>query len=109
MDELVFGVRWHPPIIFIIPTSVCPSVLLSPPKPLDEIQPNFVCWLLTCIGRATVLFARPLGPGEGSKGQISLNFNNKVNFIFLNQTVCVFSQIKGIKHIKRIFFMWPGS
>ena len=24
-----------------------PSVMLSPPKPLDEIQPNLVCELLT--------------------------------------------------------------
>ena len=27
--------------------AVCPSVMLSPPKPLDEIQPNLVCELLT--------------------------------------------------------------
>ena len=27
-------------------TSVRPSVTLSPPKPLDEIQPNLVCELL---------------------------------------------------------------
>ena len=27
--------------------SVRPSVTLSPPKPLDEIQPNLVCGLLT--------------------------------------------------------------
>ena len=27
--------------------SVRPSVMLSPPKPLDEIQPNLVCELLT--------------------------------------------------------------
>ena len=35
------------------------------------------------------------GPGEGPKGQISLNFNYKVNF----KTLCVFSHMKGIKHI----------
>ena len=29
------------------PPSVCPSVKLSPPKPLDKIQPNLVCELLT--------------------------------------------------------------
>ena len=29
------------------PLSVRPSVKLSPPKPLDEIQPNLVCELLT--------------------------------------------------------------
>ena len=27
--------------------SVRPSVMLSPPKPLDEIHPNLVCELLT--------------------------------------------------------------
>ena len=30
-----------------LPPSACPSVTLSPPKPLDEIQPNLVCGLLT--------------------------------------------------------------
>ena len=37
----------------------------------------------------------PWGSGEESKGQISFNFNYKVNFkeFFLNQTLCVFSQI----------------
>ena len=29
------------------PPSVRLSVMLSPPKPLDEIQPNLVCGLLT--------------------------------------------------------------
>ena len=27
--------------------SVCPTVMLSPPKPLDKIPPNLVCELLT--------------------------------------------------------------
>ena len=41
------------------------------------------------------------GPGEGSKGQISFNFNYKVNFKdFLYQTLCVFSQMKDTKHIR---------
>ena len=40
------------------------------------------------------------GPGEGSKGQISFNFNYKVN---LYQTLCVFSQMKDTKHIRRDF------
>ena len=46
-----------------------PSVTLSPPKPLDEIQPNLVCELL---GAQRHVF---IGPGVGPKGQISLNFN----------------------------------
>ena len=31
----------------IVIASVCPSVMLSPPKPLGEIQPNLVRELLT--------------------------------------------------------------
>ena len=46
----------------------------------------------------------PWGPGEGSKGQISFNFNYKVNFKdFLYQTLCLFSQMKDTKHIRRDF------
>ena len=46
----------------------------------------------------------PRGPGEGSKGQISFNFNYKVNFKdFLFKTLCVFSQRKDTKHIRRDF------
>ena len=45
-----------------------------------------------------------LGPGEGSKGQISFNFNYKVNFKdFLYQTLRVFSQMKDTKYIRRDF------
>ena len=47
----------------------------------------------------SILFwPRPLGPGEGSKGQISLSFNYKKIKDFIYQTLCVFSQIKEIKH-----------
>ena len=47
----------------------------------------------------------PWGPGEGSKGQISFNFNYKVNFKdFLFQTLCVFSQMKDTKYIRRDFY-----
>ena len=54
----------------------------------------------TCNG--TLLFdPAHWGHGEGSKGQISLNFNNQVNFRdFLYQTLCVFLQIKSIKHFE---------
>ena len=46
----------------------------------------------------------PWGPQEGSKGQISFNFNYKVNFKdFFYQTLCVFSQMKDTKHIRRDF------
>ena len=53
--------------------SVSLSVVLSPPKQLDEIQPNLVCELLTRMRHTTAHFLAPSpeGPGEGSKGQIS--------------------------------------
>ena len=55
----------------------------------------------------------PWGPGEGPKGQILLNiikYQLQSQFQrFLNQTLCVFSQMKDIKHIRRIFIPLPGS
>ena len=43
------------------------------------------------MGRATAFFCpTPWGSGEGSKGQISFNFNYKVNFKdFYTKLVCV--------------------
>ena len=41
-------------------------VMLSPPKPLDQIQPNWVCELLTCMGRET---AKKLAPPPGALGR----------------------------------------
>ena len=53
---------------------VCPSRYLLL-KPLDVIQPNLVCVLLTCMGCARHIFwgPAPWGPGEGPKGQILFN------------------------------------
>ena len=39
--------RLRPSVRLSVCPSVRPSVTLSPPKPLDEIQPNLVCVLLT--------------------------------------------------------------
>ena len=51
----------------------------------------------------------PWGPGEGPKGQISLSiikFQLLSQFQrFFNQTLCVFSQMKDIKHIRRDFHL----
>ena len=51
----------------------------------------------------------PWGPDKGPKGQISLNI---IKFQlqsqlqrFFNQTLCVFSQKKDIKHIRRDFHL----
>ena len=49
------------------------------------------------------------GPGEGPKGQISLNiikFQLQSQFQrSLNQTLCVFSEMKDKKHIRRDFHL----
>ena len=57
----------------IVIASVCLSVrlfvMLSPPKPLDRIQPNLVSGLLTQVGhaRARLFLAPP--PGALGRGQ----------------------------------------
>ena len=57
----------------------------------------------------TFLGPAPWGPGEGPKGQISLNivtFQLQSQFHrFLSQTLCVFSHMKDIKHIRRDFHL----
>ena len=54
----------------------------------------------------------PWGPGEGPKDQISLNIIKlqlQSQFQrFFNQTLCVFSHMKDIKHIRRCFFFSFG-
>ena len=63
------------------------------------------------MGRATTLFFGPAhwGPWEEPKGQISLNiikFQLRSQFQrFFNQTLCVFSHMKDIKHIRRDFHL----
>ena len=49
----------------------------------------------------------PLGPLEGVKGQISFNFNYKVNFKDFYSKLYVFSQMKDTKHIRRDFYICP--
>ena len=92
--------------------SVCPSIMLSPPKPLEEIQPNVVYELLTWMRRATAIFfgPAPWGPGEGSKSQISFNFNYKVNFKDVYTKLCVCSHKWKIQNISDwILILMPGS
>ena len=52
----------------------------------------------------------PWGPGEGSKGQISLNFNYKVNFKDFYFKLCVCSHKCKIQNISdRFFILSPES
>ena len=61
------------------------------------------------MGRATALFffwPRPLGPWGGAKRSNIIKFQLLSQFQrFLNQTLCVFSQMKDIKHIRRDFHL----
>ena len=62
------------------------------------------------MGRATAHFLGPApwGPGEGPKGQISLNIIKQLQRQFqgfFKQTSCVFSHMKDIKHIRRDFHL----
>ena len=60
-------------------------------------------------GACNGTFVLALPPGEGPKGQISINiikFQLQSQFQrFLTQTLCVFSQMKHIKHIRRDFHL----
>ena len=52
----------------------------------------------------------PCGPGEGPKGQISFNFNYKVNFKDFYSKLCVCSHKWKIQNISDGFFILsPGS
>ena len=52
----------------------------------------------------------PLGPQEGSKGQISFNFNYKVNFKdFLPNFVCVLTNERDTNISDGIIILSPGS
>ena len=53
----------------------------------------------------------PWGPREGSKGQISFNFNNKVNFrdFYTKNTKFVLTNERYKTYQTRFFILSPGS
>ena len=68
--------------------------MLSPPKPLDEIQPNLVCALLTSIGACNVkLFLGAPPPGSLGRGQKVkyhlISITKSISKIFIPNCVCV--------------------
>ena len=72
--------------------SVRLSVMLSPPKPMDEIQPNLVCELLTLMGRATSNFFLAPPPGALRRGQwvkYLISITKSISKIFLPNFVYV--------------------
>ena len=88
--------------------SVNPSIILSPPQLLDEIQPNLVCELLHMNGACNSkhFLVPPPGLGEMLKGQISLNYNNKINFKdFIPKIACCLTD-KRYKTCQTRFLSW---
>ena len=61
------------------------------------------------MGRATPNFfwPRPLGPWGGVKRLNIIKFQLQSQFQFFYQTLCVFSQMKDTKHIRRDFDSVP--
>ena len=91
--------------------SVRLSVMLSPPKSLDEIQPNLVCELLTWACSVKLFGPIPLGPwGRGQKSKNHLISITKLfSYIFYTK-LCVCSRKLKIQSISDgIFILSPGS
>ena len=73
-----------------------PSVMLSPPTPLDEIPSNFVCELLR-RATANIFWPHPLRPCVEVKRSKYHLITLKSQFQrFLYHTLCVYLQIKYI-------------
>ena len=100
--------------IFIIPTIFLKSegdTVIASVRPLCYILPNH--WTkfnhIWCVSyshewvRNVNFFLAP-PPGEGSKGQISFNFNYKVNFKDFYSKLCVCSHKWKIQNISDVFF-----
>ena len=76
--------------------------MLSPPKPLDEIQPNLVCKFF--FGPV------PWSLGEGSKGQITLiSITKSISKIFIPNFVCVLTNERYKTYQTFFFILSPGS
>ena len=73
-----------------------------------EIQPDLVCEILTGMAHAPAQFfwPRPLGPWGGANRSNIIKFQLQSQFQrFFNQTLCVFSHMKDIKHFRRDFHL----
>ena len=113
------GILQSPPSVR---PSVCPSVRLSVRPSVRPSRYRLLnhwtkfnqIWCVGCshewgVQRHIFFGPAPWGPGEGPKGQISLNvikFQLQSQFErFFDQTLCVFSHMKDIKHIRRDFHL----
>ena len=91
--------------------SCCLSVMLSPPKPLDEIQPNLVCELLPWMGRATAIFfgPAPWGLRRGQKVRYNLfSITMSNSKVFIPIFVCVLTNERYKKYQTGFLFCHLG-
>ena len=85
--------------------SCCLPVMLSPPKLLDEIQPNSVCELHEWGVQRQTFLAPPSGAlGRGQKVKFNLISITMSISKILYQSLCVLRQMKDTKHIRRNFY-----
>ena len=91
--------------------SVCPSVRPSRYLLLNHWTKSNQIWCVSYshvwgVQRHISFGPAPWGPGEGAKRLNIIKFQLLSQFQrFLNQTLCVFSQMKDIKHIRRDFYL----
>ena len=87
--------------------SVCPSRYLL----LNHWTKSNQIWCVSCshewgVQRHIFFWPRPLGPWGGAKRSNIIKFQLQSQFQrFFNQTLCVFSHMKDIKHIRRDFHL----
>ena len=89
--------------------SVCPLCYLLLKHWTKFNQIWCVCyWHEWGVQGQTFFWPRPLGPWGGVKRSNIIKFQLQSQFQrFLYQTLCVFSQIKDTKHIRRDFYSVP--
>ena len=90
--------------------SVCPSVRPSRYILLNHWTKSNQIWCVSCShewgAQRHIFWARPLGPWGGAKRSNIIKFQLQSQFQrFFNQTLCVFSHMKDIKHIRRDFHL----
>ena len=94
--------------------SVRLSIMLSPPKPFDKIQPNLVCELLTShkisVQRQFFFGSAPCALGRGQKVKYHfISITKSISRIFISNFVCVLTNTKVQNLSDRIFILSTGS
>ena len=81
--------------------------MISPHKPLDEIQPNLVFEFFNECGvqQYNHFGPAPLGPGEGSNVKYHyISITKSISEVFIPNFLCVLTNTKYINYVKRYFY-----